>query len=94
MDVGGAAAIPAGIDRGEGNDATRVGPLPTTQEGLARGVEIAAVTLSGVAGIGTLRVAMPDVDASAGQRTAGRVDDLQPDSKGYALLAFGDIGTF
>ncbi|WP_348629747.1 hypothetical protein [Mesorhizobium sp. M7A.F.Ca.US.011.01.1.1] len=37
---------------------------------------------------------MPDVDAGAGKWAAVRVDNLQPNAKGYALLAFGDVRTF
>ena len=62
VDMCGAAAMPAGIDRLEGNDALVVGMLEATQELLVRRVGIATVTLPRIAGIDTLRVAMPDID--------------------------------
>lgn len=94
MDVDGAAAVPAGVDGRERGVAAHVGGLVAAQEFAAARIEEAA----GVAhvGVGAERIALSEIDARAGQWSAGvavhAVDaDAQVDARAVALRTIGRV---
>src|SRR6202011_5867525 len=92
VNMGGAAGVPARIDRLEADRAFAVGELRAAEEFLPDGREVLLVALALVARIDTLRIGMPDVDAGALARLAsGAVDDTQIDPQRDARPALGDL---
>src|SRR3984893_18779897 len=88
----GAARVPARVDRFEDDPTFAVGELGAADEVLPDGRESLLVALALVARIDTLRIGMPDVDASALARLAsGAVDDTQIDPQRDARPAVGDL---
>src|SRR5690606_32985219 len=80
MNVRRAPRIPAGIDRRELDEARVVAKLGAAHEALAARVEPAGLVR--IARIDALGIAMPDVDAGAGDRLAGLVDDQEAEAHG------------
>ena len=85
------AAVPAGPDRLEPGDATRVGELRAAQEGLAAGVERPVAALPREPRVVARRIAVPDVDPRTLDRPAVLVDHLQHDPQRRAGPPLGDV---
>src|SRR6202011_1813433 len=93
VNMRGAARVPARVDRFEADTTVAVGELRAAEEFLPDGREILLVALALVARIDTLRIGMPDVDASALARLAGgAVNDAQIDPQRDARPALGYLG--